>query len=51
MGQKLSELLDIGLAAGAAVVRMMQKDFDFVQRDLEACAMRGLDLGTKVVKQ
>ena len=51
VGQYVAYRLDVGLAAGAAVVRMVQEGLDLVQRDLEAGAMRRLDVGTQMVEQ
>lgn len=51
MGQHFAQLLDVRLATGAAVVRVVQEGFDLVQGDLEAGAVRGFDVGAKVVEQ
>lgn len=51
VGQYVADGLDVGLAAGAAVVRVVQEGFDLVQRDLEAGAVRGFDVGAEVVEQ
>jgi hypothetical protein len=39
MRQKIPELLDVGLAASAAVVRVMQKNLNLVKRYLETRAV------------
>lgn len=51
MGQHLADRLDVVLATGTAVVRVVQEGFDLIQGDLEACTMRGLDFGPEVVEQ
>lgn len=51
MGQHFADRLDVGLAAGAAVVRVVQEGFNLVQGDLEAGAMRGFDFGPEMVEQ
>jgi hypothetical protein len=45
-----SALISI-FAAGAAVVRMVQEGFDFVEGDLEAGAVRRFDLGAEMMEQ
>lgn len=49
--QKFPYGLDVHLVACAAVVRVVQKGFNLVQRHLEASAVGGLDIGTKVIEQ
>lgn len=51
MGQHFTDGLDVRLAAGAAVVRVVQEGFDLVQGDLETGAVRGFDFGAEVVEQ
>jgi hypothetical protein len=51
MRQKLPELLDVGLAAGAAVMRVMQKNLKLVERYFETRAVRRIDFGAEVMEQ
>ena len=51
MRQKLPELFDVGLAASAAVVRVMQKNLNLVQRYFETRAVRRIDFGAEVMEQ
>src|SRR5574343_1521398 len=51
MCQDLADGLDVHPAAGVAVVRVVQEGFFAIEHDFEAGAMRGLDIGAKVVKQ
>ncbi len=51
MREEFPQMLDVVAAAFAAVVRVVQEIGYPVQRHLEACAVRGFDVGTEMVKQ
>src|SRR5574343_964893 len=51
MGQHLAYRLDVVPAARAAVMRVVQKGLDLVQRDLESGTVRGFDVGTQMVEE
>lgn len=51
VGQKFVQRLDVGPAAGVAVVRVVQVGLGLVQLHVEAGAVRRLDVGAEVAEQ
>ena len=44
-------MLDVVPAAFVAVVRVVQEIGNAIERHLEACAVRGFDVGTQMIEQ